>query len=317
MKIVVLDGYTLNPGDLSWAGLEALGETQIYDRSPREQVLERSIDADILLTNKAIVSKEVIDKCENLKYIGVLATGYNIVDVKAAGEKSVTVSNVPAYGTNSVAQLTFALLLELTNGVGIHSRAVKDGEWTNSADFSFWHQPLTELAGKTFGIVGLGTIGRAVARIALAMDMKVIAHHKHPERDKMDGVSFVGLEECFEQSDVVSLHCPLNDQNKGFVNAALLRKMKPSAFLLNTSRGPLINEADLAEALNKDIISGAALDVLSIEPPALDNPLINAKNCIVTPHIAWATLDARKRLLDKAVENLKMFLTGKPQNQVR
>ncbi|MEX6686059.1 D-2-hydroxyacid dehydrogenase [Danxiaibacter flavus] len=316
MKIVVLDGYTLNPGDLSWDGLKELGEIQIHDRSPKEQVLERSIDADILLTNKAIVSKEVIEQCKNLKYIGVLATGYNIVDIKAAKEKGIIVSNVPAYGTNSVAQLTFALLLEITNGAGLHSNAVKGGEWTNSADFSFWHQSLVELAGKTLGIVGLGTIGRAVAKIALAMEMKVIAHHKHPDRDKMEGVSFVSLEECFEQSDVVSLHCPLNDQNKGFVNASLLKKMKPSAILLNTSRGPLINEADLAEALNNNVISGAGLDVLSVEPPSLDNPLIGAKNCIITPHIAWATLEARKRLLNKAVENLKMFLEGKAQNQV-
>lgn len=316
MNIVVLDGFALNPGDLSWDPLKALGNVTIHDRTPPEQVAEHAKDATIILTNKALVHADTIQRAQKLRYIGVMATGYNVVDIKAAREKNIIVTNVPAYGSASVAQLTFALILELCQGVGMHADSVRSGEWARSKDFSYWKMPLGELQGKTLAIIGFGQIGQAVARIALAFGMRVIVSHKHPERDKMEGVSFTGEAECFREADIVSLHCPLNDQNKGFVNGELLSTMKPSAFLINTSRGPLIREADLARALNSGVIAGAGLDVLSTEPPAADNPLITARNCLITPHIAWATFEARKRLMDKVVGNVKAFLDGKPENVV-
>lgn len=316
MNIVVLDGFALNPGDLSWEPLKALGHVTIHDRTPPAQVAERAKGADIILTNKALVHADTIQHTANLRYIGVMATGYNVVDVKAAGEKNIIVTNVPAYSSASVAQLTFALILELCQGVGIHAESVRNGEWARSKDFSYWKMPLGELQGKTLAIIGFGQIGQAVARIALAFGMNVIVSHKHPERDRMEGVRFTSQAECFREADIVSLHCPLNDQNKEFVNSALLSTMKPSAFLINTSRGPLVREADLATALNSGVIAGAGLDVLSIEPPAADNPLIAARNCLITPHIAWATFEARKRLMDKVVANVKAFLDGKPENVV-
>lgn len=316
MNIVVLDGFALNPGDLSWDPLKALGNVTIHDRMPPEQVAEHAKDATIILTNKALVHADTIQRAQKLRYIGVMATGYNVVDIKAAREKNVIVTNVPAYGSASVAQLTFALILELCQGVGMHADSVRSGEWARSKDFSYWKMPLGELQGKTLAIIGFGQIGQAMARIALAFGMRVIVSHKHPERDKMEGISFTGEAECFREADIVSLHCPLNDQNKGFVNSELLSTMKPSAFLINTSRGPLIREADLAAALNSGLIAGAGLDVLSTEPPAADNPLITARNCLITPHIAWATFEARKRLMDKVVGNVKAFLDGKPENVV-
>jgi glycerate dehydrogenase len=316
MHIVVLDGQTLNPGDLSWAPLEALGKVTVYERTPEDEVVERCKDADVILTNKAIVNATAINALPQLKYIGVTATGFNIVDVQAARERNVIVTNVPAYSTASVAQLTFSLILEHCFNVGRHAATVRDGEWANSKDFSYWKAPLTELSGKTMGIVGLGQIGQAVARLALAFGMEVIASHKHPERDKMVGVRFTDLETCFREADVVSLHCPLNDQNKGFVNKDLLAVMKPTALLINTSRGPLINEADLAEALNSGRIAGAGLDVLSKEPPAADHPLLTAKNCFVTPHIAWATTEARRRLMGVTIENVRAFVEGRVMNVV-
>jgi glycerate dehydrogenase len=313
-NIVVLDGYTLNPGDLDWQALQALGKVTIYDRTPEAAVPERARDAEIVLTNKAIVNAAAIAQLPKLEYIGVMATGYNIVDVKAATERKIKVTNVPAYGTPAVAQLTFALILEMCNHVGLHSDSVRAGEWGRSLDFSYWKTPLHELDGKVLGIVGLGQIGQAVARIAQAFGMRVIAHHKHPEWDKMEGVTFVDLATCFATADIVSLHCPLNDQNRGFVNEALLNTMRPEAFLINTSRGPLINEQDLANALNNERIAGAGLDVLSTEPPAADHPLVHAKNCVITPHIAWAAREARQRLLQVVTDNLQAFLSGTPRN---
>ncbi len=316
MKIVVLDGYTLNPGDLSWEALQQLGEVQLFERSSPEEIPQRIRQANAVLTNKAVITAAALEQATVLQYIGVTATGYNVVDIAAAVKKNITVTNVPAYSTDSVAQLSFALLLELTHHVGLHAQSVRDGEWTSSRDFSYWRTPLIELSGKTMGIVGLGRIGQAVARIALAMGMKVIASHKHPEKDKMDGVRFVDLATCFRDADVVSLHCPLNEENRGFVNHSLLSTMKQSACLINVSRGPLVNEQDLADALNSGIIAGAALDVLSTEPPAAGNPLLHAKNCLITPHIAWATQEARTRLMQVSVDNLKAFLAGSPQNLV-
>lgn len=313
-NIVVLDGYTLNPGDLDWKPLHALGNVTIYDRTKESEVASRAIDADIILTNKAIVSAATISQLPKLEYIGVIATGYNVVDVKAATARQIKVTNVPAYGTAAVAQFTFALILELCNHVGLHADSVRAGEWSRNPDFSYWKAPLHELEGKVLGIVGLGQIGQAVARIALAFGMRVIAHHKYPERDKMKGVTFVTLEHCFAASDIVSLHCPLNEQNRGFVNRALLNTMKPDALLINTSRGALVNEQDLADALNNERIAGAGLDVLAIEPPASDHPLMRARHCLITPHIAWAAREARERLLNTVIENLRSFLSGRPKN---
>jgi glycerate dehydrogenase len=313
-NIVVLDGYTLNPGDLDWKPLHALGNVTIYDRTKESEVASRAIDADIILTNKAIVSAATISQLPKLEYIGVIATGYNVVDVKAATARQIKVTNVPAYGTAAVAQFTFALILELCNHVGLHADSVRAGEWSRNPDFSYWKAPLHELEGKVLGIVGLGQIGQAVARIALAFGMRVIAHHKYPERDKMEGVTFVTLEHCFAASDIVSLHCPLNEQNRGFVNRALLNTMKPDALLINTSRGALVNEQDLANALNNERIAGAGLDVLAIEPPASDHPLMHARHCLITPHIAWAAREARERLLNTVIENLRAFLSGRPKN---
>lgn len=313
-NIVVLDGYTLNPGDLDWKPLHALGNVTIYDRTKESEVASRAIDADIILTNKAIVSAATISQLPKLEYIGVIATGYNVVDVKAATTRQIKVTNVPAYGTAAVAQFTFALILELCNHVGLHADSVRAGEWSRNPDFSYWKAPLHELEGKVLGIVGLGQIGQAVARIALAFGMRVIAHHKYPERDKMEGVTFVTLEHCFAASDIVSLHCPLNEQNRGFVNRALLNTMKPDALLINTSRGALVNEQDLANALNNERIAGAGLDVLAIEPPASDHPLMHARHCLITPHIAWAAREARERLLNTVIENLRSFLSGRPKN---
>lgn len=316
MKIVVLDGYTLNPGDLSWDELKRTGDLVIYDRTTSDKVIERAKDAEVVLTNKSIVNKESIFGLPMLKYIGVMATGYNIIDIEAAKQKKIIVTNAPSYSTASTAQHTFALILELTNQVGIHAESVKAGEWVKSPDFCFRKSPITELSGKTLGIIGFGRIGQEVAKIALAFGLKIIASHKHPERDKMEGVRFVTVEEVFAQADLISLHCPLTAENKEFVNNDLMGIMKPSAFLINTARGQLINENDLATFLNNGRIAGAAMDVVSSEPPSKNNPLLNAKNCILTPHIAWATKEARERLIQIVTENIKAYLNGKPQNVV-
>jgi glycerate dehydrogenase len=317
MNSIVLDGYTLNPGDLSWEGLEALGNVTVYERTPADKVVERAQDADAIFTNKAPLTEEQLSQLPNLKFIGVLATGYNIVAVEAARQKGIVVSNVPGYGTASVVQLTFALLLELTLHVQRHSDAVMEGRWAGSSDFSFWDYPLIELAGKTMGIIGFGSIGEKVADVATAFGMTIIGSKRHrTDQSHRPNFRWAELPELLDQADVVSIHCPLLPETKGLINKASLAKMKPSAFLLNTSRGPIIVEQDLADALNNGSIAGAGVDVLSAEPPAVDNPLCMAKNCLITPHIAWATQEARKRLMAMAVDNLAAFMKGHPTNVV-
>jgi glycerate dehydrogenase len=308
MNIVVLDGYTLNPGDLSWDALRELGPCEIYDRTAPDEIVSRCASAEIVLTNKVKLDGDAMSSIPGLKYIGVIATGYNVVDVAAARERKVIVTNVPTYGTQSVAQMTFALLLELTQHVGHHARTVREGRWTRSPDFSYWDYPLIELDGLTLGIVGFGRIGQMVRTLAEAFGMKVLSYSRKQPAEE--------LEKLFRQSDVVSLHCPLTPETKHLVNAERLAWMKPSAFLLNTGRGPLIDESALAKALNEGRIAGAGLDVLAIEPPTADNPLLSAKNCLITPHIAWATRAARSRLMEAVVENVRAFLTGSPRNVV-
>jgi glycerate dehydrogenase len=315
MNIVVLDGYTLNPGDLTWDRLKQLGSLTIHDRTPQGLVLERAREADIILTNKTVLPREAILALPKLKYIGVLATGYNVVDIAAAKERRIPVTNIPDYGTPSVAQHTFALLLELTQHVGHHAQTVRDG-WTRSADFCYWDFPLIELHGLTFGVIGFGKIGRAVTKLADAFGMRVLVHSRSKPADLPLNFEFVNLDELLARSDVVSLHCPLTPENKQFINAERLAQMKPTAFLLNTSRGPLLDERAVAHALNSGKLAGAGLDVLSVEPPKADNPLLSAKNCLITPHIAWATRAARARLMDIAVENIREFVAGRPRNVV-
>lgn len=316
MKICVLDGYTLNPGDLDWSPLESLAPTTVYDRTPKDEIVARAADAEIVLTNKTVLSREIIDRLPRLRYVGVLATGYNVVDLEAARRRGVPVTNVPTYGTASVAQMVFAHLLNLAQHVGSHSQGVAEGRWSRSDDFCYWDSPLIELAGLTMGLVGFGRIGRSTAQIARAFGMKVLVHDVTPPGDLPEGVRFASLDELLRQSDVVSLHCPLTPATDKLINAERLALMKPSALLINTSRGPLIDEPALAAALNAGKLAGAGLDVLSVEPPAADNPLLRAKNCYVTPHIAWATRAARERLLDIAVANVQAFIAGKPQNVV-
>ena len=316
MKIVVLDAFAMNPGDLSWEQLKNIGDTDIYDRSLPQESIKRVSNAEIILTNKALVNKDVIDAAPNLKYIGVMATGYNVVDITEAHKRNIIVTNVPSYSTASVAQLTFAFILELANHTSLYAQSVKNGDWVRSKDFSYHLKPIKELQNKMLGIIGFGQIGQNVATIALAFGMKVISSHKHPERDKMEGVSFVDEKTCFSEADIVSLHCPLNKDNFEFVNKELLASMKRKAFLINTSRGGLVNETDLAEALNHEIIAGAALDVLSTEPPSENNPLLHAKNCLINPHVAWATFESRTRLMKTVVNNVEAFLKGKPENVV-
>lgn len=317
MNIVVLDGYAMNPGDLNWDELKKLGKVTIYDRTPVYEVREKIINAEIVLTNKAVINAEAINAAKNLKYIGVMATGFNVVDMKSVTEKNIIVTNVPSYSTVSVAQMTFALILELTNHVAEYAQSVQNDDWVKSKDFSYQIKSIRELQDKTLGIIGLGRTGKKVAGIALAFGMKVIASHRHPERDQMEDVRFVSEEACFRESDILSLHCPLNEENKGFINKHTLALMKPSAFLINTSRGLLINEQDLSDALNQGRIAGAGLDVLSTEPPSPDNPLLHAKNCIVIPHIAWATYESRQRLMRTVVDNIRAFSAGKLVNVVK
>ena len=316
MNIVVLDGYTLNSGDLSWNELEALGNLIVYDRTEHYLVIERSRDAEVIITNKTVISADKIAQLPKLKYIGVLATGYNVVDTTAASGKGIVVTNVPAYSTDSVAQLAFSLLLELTLNVGTHNKSVQNGEWTNSVDFSYSKTPLIELNGLTVGIFGFGRIGQTVAKIANAFGMKVLVNNRSEVINAPEYITVVDKIELFKNSDVVSLHAPLTEENTEFVNKEMIALMKSTAYLINTGRGGLINESDLAEALNSNKIAGAGLDVLSTEPPQINNPLLNAKNCIITPHIAWATIAARKRLMSVAVENVRAFINGKPQNVV-
>ena len=315
MKIVILDGYTLNPGDLSWDGIKKLGDCTLYDRTPPEKTVERAKGAQAVFTNKVVFNREVISRLPHLKFIGVLATGYNVVDLEAATEAGIVVANIPAYSTASVAQMVFSHILHLAQNVSIHAKSVKKGDWANSIDFSYHIAPQTELAGKTLGIIGFGQIGQAVAKIGLAFGMNILFHNRSRKETNLDARQ-VELEALFNESDFISINCPLTDENAGFINKAAIEKMKTSVILINTGRGPLINENDLAEALNKGRIAGAGLDVLSTEPPSPDNPLLSAKNCCITPHIAWATTEARERLMQIATENLKTFLEGNPQNKV-
>ena len=317
MKIVVLDGYTLNPGDISWEGMEAFGKVTVYDRTKAEEVVERIGDAEVVYTNKTPITKETMDACPGMKFIGVLATGYNIVDVAAAKEKGIPVSNIPTYGTAAVSQFAIALLLELCHHIGEHSDAVKAGEWTSNPDWCFWKYPLVELAGKNMGIIGFGRIGQDTGKIAQALGMKVLAYDafKRPELES-DTCKYVDLDTLLAQSDVISLHCPLFPDTEGIINKDTIAKMKDGVMIINDSRGPLIVEQDLRDALDSGKVAGAALDVVSTEPIQMDNPLLGAKNVILTPHIAWAPKESRQRLMDIAVDNLKCYVDGKPQNVV-
>lgn len=318
MKIVELDGYAANPGDLSWDGLRQLGELTVYDRTAPEDVLERARGAQVILTNKVVITGELMEQLPELRYIGVLATGYNVVDIPAAAKHGIVVTNIPAYSTMSVAQMVMAHLLNITNQVALHGNAVKKGEWQNCPDFTFSLTPLIELDGKTLGIVGVGNTGWATARMAQSMGMRILAcSSKGADALKQMGIEKAdSYEQLFRQADVLSLHCPLTEETRHLVNAERLGWMKPTAILINTGRGPLVDEAALADALNGGRIMAAGIDVLEEEPPRNGSPLIGARNCYITPHIAWATKAARERLVDIAVANVKAFLDGKPQNVV-
>lgn len=321
LKAVVLDGYTLNPGDLDWSPLHALAEVTIFDRTTYsleglDLVIERAKDAEVIFTNKTPIPKQVIRQLPKLKYIGMLSTGYDVVDIKAAKENNIVVTNIPSYGTEAVSQMAIALLLELCHHVGSHSDAVKRGEWSNHPDWCFWNHPLIELAGKTIGIIGYGRIGKKTGSIAQALGMKVLVFDNHKVNELEKNATYVELDELYANSDVISLHCPLTEENRGLINKESINKMKDGVLIINNSRGPLINESDLADALNRHKVAGAALDVVSTEPIKEDSPLLHAKNCIITPHISWGTKEARERLLHTAVENLKMYLDGKLANVV-
>ncbi|HXW61975.1 MAG TPA: D-2-hydroxyacid dehydrogenase [Candidatus Acidoferrales bacterium] len=317
MKIVILDGHAINPGDLSWDALRSLGSLQVFDRTPETAIVTRALEAEALLTTRAPLSAHTLMQLGHLRYVGAMFTGYDEIDLKAARERNILVTNVPTYGTASVAQLVFALLLELCHHVALHNAATHAGEWSRSPDFSFWKAPLIELQGTTMGIVGFGRIGRRVAEIAVAMGMCVIAADAgRTDTPQWPGFRWCEVDELMTTADVVSLHCPLLPQTRGMINATSLSKMKPGSFLINTSRGPLVVEQDLADALNQGRLAGAAVDVLSGEPPSLDNPLLSARNCIVTPHIAWATKEARTRLIEAVVANLRAFVEGRPVNVV-
>ena len=316
MKIVILDGYTENPGDLSWEEFEKLGELKVYDRTPVEKTIDRIGDADIVLVNKAPVSRETLEACKNIKYIGVLATGYNIVDVEAAREKGILVSNIPSYGTDAVGQFAIALLLEICHHIGHHAQAVKEGRWENNDDWCFWDYPLIELAGKTMGIIGLGRIGRTTGKIAKALGMNVIAYDDYENDQGREIAEYVDLDVLLKDSDVICLHCPLFPSTQGIINKDTIAKMKDGVIIINNSRGPLIVEEDLADALNSGKVYAAGVDVVSSEPIKPDNPLLSAKNCIITPHISWAPKESRQRLMDIAADNLKAFIKGEPINIV-
>jgi glycerate dehydrogenase len=317
VKIVVLDGFALNPGDLSWERLQEIGVCTIYDRTSPTEVLQRSAGAEALITNKVVLNKDIIEQLPSLKYIGVTATGYNVVDIQAASEKGIVVTNIPAYSTDSVAQLVFSHILAVANRIELHADSVKNGEWASCPDFSYCLSPQIELAGKTLGIIGFGRIGRRVAEIGLAFGMKVVFQNRSVKKELTQGMTQKSLAEVFAESDFISLNCPLTADNVEFVNSGLLRTMKPTAILINTGRGGLVHEKDLAEALNSGVIKAACLDVLSSEPPKAENPLIGAKNCFITPHMAWATFEARQRLLGITIENIKSYISGNYQNVVK
>lgn len=322
MEIVILDGYTLNPGDLSWEEFKKYGNLTIYDRTSYDEndidlIIERSKEADVLLINKTPITKKIIQELPKLKYIGVLATGYDVVDIEAASERGIIVTNVPAYGTDSVAQMTLALLLELTNHVCIHNKAVQNGEWTKNPDWSFWKKPLVELSGKTLGVIGYGRIGSAVGELALAFGMKVLTTNKLQGNLEDKDIESVDLDELLNRSDVITLHCPLTESTRGIINKKSISKMKDGVIIINTSRGGLIVENDLADALKSGKVESAGLDVVSVEPIKEDNPLLAQNNCIITPHIAGMTKESRIRLLDVAIENLKQFIEGNPINRIK
>lgn len=312
MKICILDGYSLNPGDLDWSPVEHLGDVTLFDRTPADKIVERAADADIVLTNKVPFSADTLRQLPRLRFICVLATGYNIIDTEAAARQGVVVANIPAYSTMSVAQMAFAHILNITNHVASYAREVADGKWTNCPDFCFWDSALTELAGKTMGIVGLGNTGMATARIAVAMGMKVVAMTSKSADTLPEGITPAPLDDVLASADVVSLHCPLTPSTRHLINAASIAKMKPSAILINTGRGPLVDEQAVADALNGGRLAAFGADVLSQEPPHGDNPLLSARNCFLTPHIAWATLEARTRLMSTATENVRQFIAGEP-----
>ena len=316
MKIVNLEGYTTNPGDLSWDRFNKYGDFTVYERTKPDEIIERAKDADILFVNKCIITADMLDKMPKLKYVGLESTGFNVIDCKAARERGITVSNIPAYSTNAVAQLVFSFILQFTNKVSMHSEAVYNKEWCNCPDFCFWKAPLAELDRKTIGIIGFGSIGQRVKNIAKAFGMNVLVNTPHPKPEEFCDVEFVTLDRLLSESDVVTCHCPLNDKTENLINAEALSKMKKTAVLINTSRGPVVDDKALANALNNDEIQGAGLDVLRIEPPSEDNPLLSAKNCYITPHIAWAGYETRARLIDILEANLKAFLEGNPQNVV-
>ena len=316
MKIVVLDGYTENPGDLSWGGFEAIGETVVYDRTPEEQIVERIGEAEIVILNKTPITRATLEACPGIKYIGVLATGYNVVDTDAARERGIPVCNIPSYGTASVGQFAIALLLEICHHIGAHSDSVHNGDWERSADWCYWNHPLIELDGKTMGIIGFGRIGQATGRIAKALGMKVVAYDAHPNDAGRALAGYVELDTLLATSDVIALHCPLFPETQGIIDRAAIAKMKDGVIILNNSRGPLIVEQDLADALDSGKVAAAGLDVVSTEPIRGDNPLLKAKNCIITPHISWAAREPRQRIMDMAVENLKAFLGGGAVNVV-
>lgn len=312
MKICILDGYSLNPGDLDWSPVERLGDVTLFDRTPADKIVERAVDADIVLTNKVPFSADTLRQLPRLRFICVLATGYNIIDTEAAARQGVVVANIPAYSTMSVAQMAFAHILNITNHVASYAREVADGKWTNCPDFCFWDSALTELAGKTMGIVGLGNTGMATARIAVALGMKVVALTSKSADTLPEGITPAPLDDVLASADVVSLHCPLTPSTRHLINAASIAKMKPSAILINTGRGPLVDEQAVADALNGGRLAAFGADVLSQEPPRGDNPMLSARNCFLTPHIAWATLEARTRLMSTATENVRQFIAGEP-----
>ena len=314
-KIVVLDGYVLNPGDLSWKPLESLGSVTVYDRTPAEKIVERIADADIILTNKTPITRQTLLDCPSVKYVGALATGFNTIDIAAAKELGVAVTNVPAYSTDAVAQFTMALLLEVCHHVGEHSRGVMAGDWVRSIDFCYWQYPQIELAGKTFGIIGMGKIGQAAGKLADAFGMKVL-YHAHHARELPYPATFCSLEDLLAQSDVISLHCPLTDETAAIINPHTISMMKKDAILLNTARGPLVDEQAVADAIKEGKLTGYAADVVGREPMAADSPLLGAPRCILTPHIAWASHAARGRLMDVAIGNVFAFCEGKRQNRV-
>jgi glycerate dehydrogenase len=316
IKIVVLDGYTLNPGDLDWKEISALGELKVYDRTAPGDIIERASGADALFTNKVVLTREIMANLPGLKFIGVLATGYNVVDTEAAREAGIVVTNIPAYSTQSVAQLAFAHILNFARQVDLHAHQVREGIWTGHRDFCFWSTPQVELTDKVLGIIGFGRIGQAIAKIGDAMGMKVIFQNHRKKEDIPLYAKQVSLDELLRSSDYISINCPLTEDNRGFINKVTLSLMKQDAFLVNTGRGPLINEQDLADALNSGKIAGAGLDVLSVEPAVEGNPLLTARNCYITPHIAWATREARVRLMSIAASNLESFIQGNPVNKV-